>query len=59
MTLIASSILSILSLVGYLQSVIETGGLTRQCVYDAAGSTFVLTVSITQVCPQTVEIPSR
>lgn len=53
---LVSSILS-LSLIGYLEGQVDTGGLTRQCYYDAEGSTYVVTVSITEVCPVTIEIP--
>jgi hypothetical protein len=57
-TRLALSILA-LSLTGYLEGEVQTGGLTHQCYYDVAGSTYVLTLSVTEVCPQTVEIPRQ
>lgn len=35
---------------------VETGGLTKQCVYDYLGSYYVLTVSSVQLCPLTAQV---
>lgn len=43
----------------YLQAEVETGGLTRQCVYEAAGSIYTFTVSVAALCPVTILVPSR
>jgi uncharacterized protein YceK len=35
---------------------IDTGGFTKQCVYDFLGSTHVKTVSSTSICPLTIQV---
>lgn len=36
---------------GYLKKEVESGGMTKQCIYDALGSTYVKTVQNYQLCP--------
>jgi len=31
-------------------------GMTRQCVYEALGSEYTITISITRLCPLTIEV---
>ena len=35
---------------------IDTGGMTKQCVYDYLGSTYVITISSVRLCPLTIEV---
>ncbi len=35
---------------------IQTGGMTKQCVYDYLGSTVVITVSAVAMCPLTIQV---
>ena len=35
---------------------INTGGFTKQCVYDYLGNTYVITVSAVSLCPLTIEV---
>lgn len=37
---------------------VSTGGTTKQCVYSYAGNTHVTTVSITEYCPSTIQVPA-
>jgi hypothetical protein len=39
-------------------SEVSTGGTTKQCVYSFAGNTHVTTVSITERCPRTIQVPA-
>ncbi len=41
---------------GLFQEEQNTGGLTKQCIYDYAGNTYVRTVQAYEVCPATIEI---
>jgi len=36
---------------GYLKKEVDSGGMTKQCIYDALGSTYVKTVQSYQLCP--------
>lgn len=36
----------------------QSTGMTKQCYYQALGSTYTLTVSSTQLCPLSVQVPS-
>ena len=31
-------------------------GLTRQCVYEALGSEYTITIPVTHICPLTIEV---
>jgi hypothetical protein len=44
-------ILAIALLVGQQQT-----GMTKQCYYNYAGSTYTITVSSVQLCPMTIEV---
>jgi hypothetical protein len=35
---------------------IDTGGMTKQCVYDYLGSTYVITISSVRLCPLSIEV---
>ena len=35
----------------FLKGEVTNGGLTKQCIYDFAGSTYVLTAKSYEVCP--------
>lgn len=35
---------------------IPTGGLTKQCVYEFAGSTYTRTVQSYQICPISIQV---
>ena len=35
---------------------IETGGMTKQCVYDYLGSTYVITISSVKLCPMSINV---
>ena len=35
---------------------VQTGGMTKQCVYDYLGSQYVITVSAASLCPLTIEV---
>ena len=35
---------------------VDTGGMTKQCIYDYLGSQYVRTMSITQLCPLTIQV---
>ena len=37
---------------------VSTGGTTKQCVYSYAGNAHVITVSITELCPATIQVPA-
>jgi hypothetical protein len=39
----------------YFKHEVNTGGMTKQCVYDYLGSTYVITVSSVRLCPLTIE----
>lgn len=40
---------------GYLVKEYTTG-MTRQCVYDVLGSTYIITVSAVEICPLTIKV---
>lgn len=35
---------------------VDTGGMTKQCIYDYLGSQYVRTIPITRLCPLTIEV---
>lgn len=35
---------------------IQTGGITKQCVYDYIGSTYTRTVSSISICPLSIQV---
>jgi hypothetical protein len=35
---------------------IETGGMTKQCVYDYLGNTYVITISAVKLCPMSIDV---
>lgn len=35
---------------------INTGGMTKQCVYDYLGSTYIITVSSISICPLSIKV---
>ena len=35
---------------------IQTGGMTKQCVYDYLGNTIVITVSAVSICPLSIQV---
>ena len=41
---------------GFFQYEIDTPGPTKQCVYDALGSTYVITVKDYRLCPITIRV---
>lgn len=41
----------------FFQYEIQTGGITKQCVYDYLGSTYTLTVSNVSICPLNIQVP--
>jgi hypothetical protein len=36
----------------------QTGGFTKQCVYNYLGSIYTLTISNVALCPLTLEVPT-
>ena len=40
----------------YFVREVDTGGNTKQCIYDYLGSQYVRTMSITQLCPLTIQV---
>lgn len=44
---------------GYFRREIADGGMTKQCLYDALGSTYVLTVKNYQICPTSAKFTKR
>ena len=35
---------------------INTGGMTKQCVYDYLGNTYVITVPAVSMCPMNIQV---
>jgi hypothetical protein len=35
---------------------VETGGMTKQCVYDYLGSEYIITISSVKICPLTIPV---
>jgi hypothetical protein len=35
---------------------VETGGFTKQCVYDHVGDIYVITIDVLKFCPFTIEV---
>ena len=35
---------------------IQTGGMTKQCVYDYLGNTIVITVPMVSMCPLSIQV---
>ena len=35
---------------------VDTGGMTKQCVYDYLGSTYVITISSVRLCPMSIVV---
>jgi hypothetical protein len=35
---------------------VQTGGMTKQCVYDYLGSEYVVTVSAVSLCPLSIRV---
>jgi hypothetical protein len=35
---------------------VNTGGMTKQCVYDYLGSTYVITIDSIRLCPLSIEV---
>jgi len=35
---------------------IKTGGMTKQCVYNYLGSTYVITINSVKLCPLTINV---
>ena len=35
---------------------VQTGGLTKQCVYDRFGNTYIITIGQFKVCPRTIQV---
>lgn len=48
----------ILILLAFFSYEVDTG-LTKQCVYEASGSEYTMTVRSYQQCPLTMEIPNE
>ena len=44
---------------GYFRRAVEDGGMTKQCLYDALGSTYVLNVRSYQTCPSSYKFTKR
>ena len=40
----------------YFTHEINTGGMTKQCVYNYAGNTYTITVKSYQLCPMTIQV---
>ena len=40
----------------FLVAEVSTGGLTKQCVYEGSGNTYVRTVNIVSLCPQSIQV---
>lgn len=40
----------------FFQYEVNTGGMTKQCVYDYLGSTYTITVSSVSMCPLTIPV---
>jgi len=40
----------------FFQYEIDTGGMTKQCVYDYLGSTYTITVSTVAMCPMSIQV---
>jgi hypothetical protein len=36
---------------------IQTGGMTKQCVYNYLGNEYVQTVSVATMCPLSMQVP--
>jgi hypothetical protein len=35
---------------------IQTGGMTKQCVYDYLGNTIIITVPLVSICPLSIQV---
>lgn len=40
----------------FFQYEVQTGGMTKQCVYNYLGSTYTLTVKSISICPLTIQV---
>jgi len=40
----------------YFQYEVQTGGMTKQCVYLYLGSTYTITVPVSRLCPLTIQV---
>jgi hypothetical protein len=40
----------------FLVREVQTGGMTKQCVYDYLGSEYVVTVSVTTLCALSIRV---
>ena len=56
LALIAGLLISLSAYAGtaFFQYEVNTGGMTKQCVYDYLGSVYTITVSSVSLCPLTI-----
>ena len=40
----------------YFVREVDTGGSTKQCIYDYLGSQYIRTMPITSLCPLTIQV---
>lgn len=43
----------------FLDHEVNTGGMTKQCIYDYLGSTYIVTINAVGLCPMSIPVPQR